>query len=90
MDQQERKLDAEVEAATGEPVLAEADATPAAEAPAAKPLTVRHTDGDFMFGSAGKKSEIEPDLHPLNSILTDKRRRPKSGRRRCVAAYLTR
>jgi len=60
MDQQERKLDAEVEAATGEPVLAEADASPPAETPAAKPPVVRHVDGDFMFGRAGKKSKLNP------------------------------
>ena len=61
MDQQERKLDAEVEAATGEPVLDETDQTPAtAEAPAAKPSVIRHVDGDFMLGRAGKKPIVRP------------------------------
>jgi hypothetical protein len=58
MDQQERKLDAEVEAATGEPVLDEADATPAAAAPATKPAVIRHSDGDFMLGRATKKPTV--------------------------------
>jgi hypothetical protein len=60
MDQQERKLDAEVEAATGESVLAEADTTPPAKAPAVKPSVIRHVDGDFILGSAGKKPRLIP------------------------------
>ncbi|MEO8547136.1 MAG: LPXTG cell wall anchor domain-containing protein [Sphingomicrobium sp.] len=62
MDQQERKLDAEVEAATGEPVLAESDLKPPTEAPAAKPAVIRHVDGDFILGRASKKPSLSPAL----------------------------
>lgn len=55
MDQQERKLDAEIEAATGESVLDESVETPPTESPAIKPQVVRHGDGDFILGSAAKK-----------------------------------
>jgi len=54
MDQQERKLDAEVEAVTGEPALDEADATPTAESPPAKP-SVDPARGDFIFARGNKK-----------------------------------
>ena len=60
MDQQERKLDAEVEAATGEPALDETVATTPAAAPAAKPSVIRHVDGDFILGRAGKKPIVRP------------------------------
>ncbi len=60
MDQQERKLDAEVEAVTGEPVLDESDTTPPAEAPAAKPSVIHHVDGDFILGRDGKKKNLTP------------------------------
>lgn len=62
MDQQERKLDAEVEAATGESVLDESPAAPPAEAPAAKPPVVRHVHGDFILGSDGEKKKPAPTL----------------------------
>lgn len=60
MDQMERNLDAEVEAATGESVLGEPDQTPPAEEPVAKPPIVHHVDGDFMLGRAAKKPSLSP------------------------------
>ena len=59
MDQQERKLDVEVEAVTGESVLDDADPTPPAEAPAAKPAAADPATGDFMITGA-KKSSVRP------------------------------
>ena len=60
MDQQERKLDAEVEAATGEPVLDESDTTPPAEAPAAKPAIASPADGGFILARTAKKPVVRP------------------------------
>ena len=59
MDQQERKLAAEVEAATGQPIIAEADKT-AATSPAGKSVGADHADGDFMFKRDEKKLTTRP------------------------------
>lgn len=64
MDQQERKLDAEVEAATGEPVLDETDAAPAAETPPATPAAVDQPKGDFIFARGNQKPSATPSVHP--------------------------
>lgn len=60
MDQQERKLDAEVEAATGEPVLVESDLKPPAEAPAGKPAVADPAPGDFLLAKPGKEPVKDP------------------------------
>jgi hypothetical protein len=60
MDQQERKLDAEVEAVTGEPVLDESVATPPAEAPIAKPAIADQADGGFILARTAKKPVVRP------------------------------
>ena len=60
MDTMERNMDAEVEAATGESVLDEADATPPAGAPAAKPAVADPAPGDFMLDKPGKEPVKDP------------------------------
>ena len=64
MDQQERKLDAEVEAATGESVLDEIDAAPAADAPATTPTAAEPTKGDFIFARGNQKPGVTASIHP--------------------------
>ncbi|MEO5612289.1 MAG: hypothetical protein ABIT68_05960 [Sphingomicrobium sp.] len=60
MDQQERKLDAEVEAATGESVLDEIDAAPAT----ATPTAAQPKKGDFIFARGNHESSVTPTIHP--------------------------
>lgn len=67
MDAQERVLDAEVEAVTGEPVLDESvldksDPAPLAEAPAANPAIGHQVDGDRPLDRAAK-----PGVSPAES-----------------------
>ena len=64
MDQQERKLDAEVEAATGESVLDEIDAAPAADAPATTPTAAEPTKGDFIFARGNQKPGVTASIRP--------------------------
>ena len=64
MDQQERKLDAEVEAATGESVLDEIDAAPAAATPATTPTAAQPKKGDFIFARGNHKPSATPSIHP--------------------------
>ena len=61
MDQLERSLDAEVEAATGEPVLTEAEMYPPAEAPAAD-RAVDAAKGDIPPSGSDQKPAIRPDV----------------------------
>ena len=65
MDQQERKLDAEVEAATGESVLGDDDEAPAAAAPAAQPTPVQPAKSDFIFARGNHKQGSSPVVDPL-------------------------
>ena len=60
MDQLERNLDAEVEAATGEPVLTEAELSPPAEAPAAEPVTAPQAEREFTPTEPGEKPALRP------------------------------
>ena len=60
MDQQERKLDAEVEAATGEPALDESDTAPPVEAPATKPANASPANGGFILARTAKKPVVSP------------------------------
>lgn len=61
MDQQERKLEDEVEAVTGESPLEGADdPAPAAEAPAAKPAVATSAKGDFLFARDDTKAVVRP------------------------------
>lgn len=66
MDQLERNLDAEVEAATGEPVLTEAEMNPPAEASAAEaPAADRAVDaanGDIPPSGSDQKPAMRPDV----------------------------
>ena len=57
MDQQERKLDAEVEAVTGEPVL---DETDLAGAPVAKPAIANQANEGFILARTAKKPVVRP------------------------------
>lgn len=59
MDQLERNLDAEVEAATGEPVLTEAELNPPAES-AAEPATAPQAESEFMLTKPGTKPALRP------------------------------
>jgi hypothetical protein len=63
MDQQERKLDAEVEAVTGESVLGESDDTPTADTPAAT-SPAAPAKGDFIFARGNQKPGASPALRP--------------------------
>ena len=66
MDQLERNLDAEVEAATGEPVLTEAEMNPPAEASAADaPVADRAVEpaqGDLPPSGSDQKPAMRPDV----------------------------
>ncbi len=60
MDQLERNLDAEVEAATGEPVLTEDELSPPADTPAAEPATAPQAEGEFTPTEPGEKPAMRP------------------------------
>jgi len=60
MDQLERNLDAEVEAATGEPVLTEDELNPPAEAPAAETTTAPQGEGVSPPSTPGERPALRP------------------------------
>jgi hypothetical protein len=59
MDQMERNMDAEVEAATGESVLDEAEPTPPASPPA-RPAVADPAPGEFLLTKPGKEPAKDP------------------------------